>query len=50
MGEKRMCTCMCHWVTMLNSRKKIAFGEITIKKEEEEERKENSIYLPPPAI
>jgi len=30
--EKRMCTCMCNWVTMLYSRKKNCIGEITIKK------------------
>ena len=32
MGEKRMYTCMCNWVTMLYSRKKNCIGEITIKK------------------
>ena len=32
MGEKRIYTCMCNWVTMLYSRKKICIGEITIKK------------------
>ena len=26
MGEKRMYTCMCNWVTMLYSRKKIVLG------------------------
>ena len=31
MGEKRMCTCTCNWVTMLYSRKKNCIGEITIK-------------------
>ena len=35
MGEKRMNTCMCNWVTMLYSRKKNCVGEITIKKEKE---------------
>ena len=31
MGEKRICTCMCNWVTMLYNRKKTCIGEITIK-------------------
>ena len=31
MGEKRMYTCMCNWVTMLYSRKKNCIGEIKIK-------------------
>ena len=32
MGENRMCTCMCNWVSILCSRKKNCIGEITIKK------------------
>ena len=32
MGEKRMYTYMCNWVTMLYSRKKNCIGEIMIKK------------------
>jgi len=32
MGEKRMYTYMCNWVTMLYSRKKNCIEEITIKK------------------
>ena len=33
MGEKRMYTCTCNWVTMLYSKKKKnCIGEITIKK------------------
>ena len=32
MGEKRMHTCKCNWVTMLYTRKKNCVGEITIKK------------------
>ena len=31
MGEKVMYTCMCNWVPMLYSGKKIVLGEITIK-------------------
>ena len=34
MGEKRVYTCMCNWVTMLYSRKEM--GEITVKKIEKE--------------
>ena len=30
MSKNRMCTCMCNWVTMLYSRKKL-YWEITIK-------------------
>ena len=32
MGGKRMCTCMCDWVTMLSSRGKNCIGERTIIK------------------
>ena len=35
MGEKRMHTCKCNWVTMLYTRKKNCVGEITIKKKKE---------------
>ena len=37
--KKRMYTCMCNWVTMLYSRKKICIGEIKNKKEEDEGQK-----------
>ena len=33
MGEKSLYTCMCNWVTMLYSTKKL-YGEITIKKKD----------------
>ena len=39
MGEKRMYTCMCNWVTMLYSRKKKFIGEITILKKKEKKDK-----------
>ena len=32
MWENRMCTCMCNWVTMLYSRKKIVLGKIFLNK------------------
>ena len=32
MWENRMCTCMCIWVTMLYSRKKIVLGKKQLKK------------------
>ena len=34
MGEKRMYTCMCNWITMLYSRKKLYWGNNNKKNKE----------------